>query len=272
MSRRTKQPCDSLEVSRRSLLMASVLGGVISSGRILNDVVAAEPPTAGGNSLAAKTEPQRLVKTTDLRTIQLKPVSADFEGTVIQAIASDPRGELIAVAGDDHSIRIMNVATLKVLKRLSGHSDLIQTLQFNSSGNELVSAGNDGQLMLWNRNADFRIIQRIANAPALACVRFSPDGQEMAAVGFDSQVYLIGRGKRAGRPKVECDCTDLRAVDYRSDGKVLAVAGRSGDLHLLNERPTDCWVISKFTPDEFMRYVLSMTRRLLSVSAKTAAS
>lgn len=238
MSRRTNQPVPSRGIPRRSLLMASVFGSFVASSRMINGVFADDPPTPDANSLTVKTTPQRLVKTTDLHTIRLKPVSADFEGTVIQAIASDPRGELIAVAGDDHSIRIMNIATLQVLKRLSGHSDLIQTIQFDPTGNQLVSAGNDGQLMLWNRNDEFRIMQRIGNAPALACVRFSPDGHEMAAVGFDNQVYLIGRGKRTGRPKVECDCTDLRAVDYRSDGKVLAVAGRSGDLHLF-ERATN---------------------------------
>lgn len=231
MSKPTNIPTPSVDASRRSLLIATLLGSVTAGTGLLSHLIAAEPPRIG---VLLRVGGQQLVRSTNLKTIRLKPVTASFEGTVIQAIAADPRGKLIAVAGDDHSIRIMDITTLAVLQRLNGHSDMIQTVQFDPSGNRLASAGNDGQLLVWDRNADFKLSQRIRNAPSLASVRFSPDGKEIAAVGFDNQVYLIGTSRQAGRPKVECDCTDLRAVAYRSDGQVLAVAGRSGNLHLFD--------------------------------------
>lgn len=227
---------------RRSFLLASALaGGAIRA--------LAEPPSGAGlpagqgsvsgagDQEATRTATKRLVRHDSSQAIRLRPVSRDFTSTLVQAIAMDPRGELVAVAGDDHAIRIMETSSLKLLGTLQGHSDLIQTLDFDPQGNRLVSAGNDGQLILWDRRASFRVIQKMQGTPALACVRFSPDGNEIAAVGFNERVYLIGGAPGGTRPQVECDCTDLRAVEYGKDGKILAVAGRSGGLHLF-ERPS----------------------------------
>ena len=162
---------------------------------------------------------------------------------IVTAIAADPMSTLIAVAGDDDRIRIVGGTTLKTLQTLSGHRDRIRTLTFAPDGSRLVSAGNDGQVIVWDCQDDFSIGQRMKGTPALARVCFDPSGGEMAAVGFDNEVYLIGRrksGKRgsdrpvSNRPVMQCDCRDLRAVAYSEDGNLLAVAGRSGDLHLFD--------------------------------------
>lgn len=221
-------------LSRRSVLLASVIGGCFTSLLGSSGSQASEPESDQKSTVTTQTAVQKLVRQTASRTVRLKPVSVDFNNTLVQAIAADPTGKLIAVAGDDHAIRIMDTSSLALLATLQGHTDLIQTLDFSPNGNQLVSAGNDGQVIRWNRNSQFKIIQRIDGAPALACVRFAPDGGELAAVGFNNKVYLIGQTKRNGQPEVECDCTDLRAVEYRKDGKYLAVAGRNGNLHLFD--------------------------------------
>jgi hypothetical protein len=154
---------------------------------------------------------------------------------VVTAIAADPRGELLAVAGDDHTIRIMSVLSLKIIHTLRAHRDVIRTLTFDADGHRLVSAGNDGQLVFWDCRDSFRLIQRMQGAPALACVSFSASGSELAAVGFGSDVFIIGRENQK-KLAFQCDCSDLRGVAYRDDDKVLAVAGRSGDLHLFDPR------------------------------------
>lgn len=168
------------------------------------------------------------------RTVQLKASNGVSDiGIVVTAIAAHPKGELLAVAGDDHLIRIMQASTLKVVHELPGHRDLVRTLAFDPAGETLASAGNDGQLLLWSCDDSFRVAQRMAGTPALARVRFSPDGSELAAVGFKSNVYLMGKRKRL-TPTLQCGCNDLRAIAFRSDHAVLAVAGRSGDLHLFD--------------------------------------
>ena len=150
---------------------------------------------------------------------------------ILNAIAADSTSGTIAVAGDDNQIRIVQAATLQTIKTLKGHRDRIRTLEFAPDGKRLVSAGNDGQIIVWDSGEDYAIRQRMEGTPAMARVCFAPSGKEMAAVGFDSEVYIIGR-KGRGRPTMTCDCRDLRAVAYSDDENMLAVAGRSGDLHL----------------------------------------
>jgi len=188
-------------------------------------VLADSPPRTGDNPRIAAAQPPVTSRSIRLRT-------ARETRLVVTAIAADPRGELVAAAGDDHSIRILRAATLAEIKTIDGHRDVVRTLCFDASGQKLGSAGNDGQLMVWDREQAFQLHKAWQGTPALAQVRCSPVGSSLAAVGFDNEVYIMGGP--AKRPRFECDCRDLRAVAYRGDGRLLAVAGRSGDLHLFD--------------------------------------
>ncbi len=219
MERRTNKHA----FTRRTMLLALTATGLGSP------MLADEPKT----SLATK---QRLLSSfmpPPSKTIRLRTIAAEFPRTVVTAIDADPMGQYVAVAGDDHAIRILDAETMRVAKTLTGHRDLIRTLAFDSAGEKLVSAGNDGQLIVWDRQANFSVLQRMQGTPALACVRFAPEGNEMAAAGFHNEVYVIGKSG-GGKSVLECDCRDLRALAYRDDNEMLAVAGRSGDLHLFN--------------------------------------
>lgn len=204
--------------SRRQWLL-STLVGAIAARPLLGD----EP----GDRLATADRGVWLPPT--FRSIQLS--DPPDKAPVITAIAVDPRGELVAVAGDDHLIRVLNVANLSRVRLLTGHRDLIRTIAFDPGGNRLASAGNDGQLMLWDRDHSFRLQQRMAGTPALTCVRFSPEGNEIAAVGFGSEVYRIGRTE-SPQKTFRCEGADLRTVTYRDDGRLIVAGGRSGDLCL----------------------------------------
>ena len=197
------------------------------------NLCAQQPGQATAMSLSAKRRVLSSVMPIASRTVRLKPVVAELPRTVVTAIAADPRGQVLAVSGDDFAIRIVNMSTMNVMETLTAHSDLVRTLAFSPDGSKLISAGNDGQVIVWSRDRQYAIAQRIQGSPALACVTFSPNGKTIAAVGFDNTVYMIGKG--AGeKPNFKCDCTDLRTVAYRSDGKMLAVAGRTGVLHLFD--------------------------------------
>lgn len=167
------------------------------------------------------------------RAVRFGSAEPAIRQTTITAMATDPRGEVLAVAGDDFLIRILNVQTLEVEKTLRGHRDLVRSLTFDSGGDLLASAGNDGQLIVWNRGEGFDLLQKTAGSPALACVRFAPGGDSLAAVGFDDEVFLLG-GRAEKRPRLHCGCTDLRAIAYRGDGQLLVVGGRSGELHFFD--------------------------------------
>jgi len=164
---------------------------------------------------------------------RLLPLGPGRRSPVVTALAIDPRGEVLAVAGDDASIRILDAADLRELDRLVAHRDLVRTLTFRSDSKILASGGNDGSLILWDRSAHWAITRRVDDLPTLFCVRFSPDGKQLAAAGFDSELMLFGSSTQ---PQLHCECSDLRGVAYDATGLRLAVGGRSGMLFLYDPR------------------------------------
>lgn len=209
------------KLSRRTCLLTFAAAGVSWQAAI------AQRPAARVATLNSVRDATQVA----CRRFQLEPVVSHLDRTVITAIAADPRGELLAIAGDDHAIRILDAQTLRKQTTLKVHKDLIRTLAFDREGRKLVSAGNDGRLVVWNCAENFNVLQEMTGTPAIARVCFSPGGSEFAAVGFSRDVYLIGR-RAAGTATLRCDCNDLRAVAYRDDSQILAVGGRSGKLHL----------------------------------------
>ncbi len=164
-------------------------------------------------------------------TVQLKPTRPERVAPVITALAIDPRDQLLAVAGDDHVIRVLDTSDWSVVAVLDLHRDWIRDLHFNGDGRLLASVANDGRLLLWERDNHWRTVEALGEVAALRAVRFSPDSSMVATVGFAPEVYLVGVDNER-RPRLNCGCQDLRTIAYRHDGLLLGAAGRSGDLHL----------------------------------------
>lgn len=167
----------------------------------------------------------------DSVSVRLAPVGTNVYPPVITALAVDPSGQWIAAAGDDHHIRIISRSELKTEYTLTQHHDWVRGLEFSHDGSLLASVGNDGQLVLWDRDLSWSSTKRVEVAPALRAVAFAPDSRMVAAVGFAPQVHLFGVSSDL-QPTLNCSCRDLRSITYRADAAVLATAGRSGDVHL----------------------------------------
>jgi WD40 repeat protein len=164
---------------------------------------------------------------------RLAPLRPDDPSPVVTAMALDPHGQLLAVGSDDGAIRLLNTSDLSQRDLLVGHRDLVRSIAFRPDGLCLVSAGNDGRIILWDRRQGWSILRQINDLPTIFSARFSPDGKQLAAVGFDTSLMLFESGDR---PKLDCKCADLRGVAYNRSGDRLAVVGRTGKLHLFDPR------------------------------------
>ena len=77
-------------------------------------------PIAHGQSDGQRLKLRVAIGTTPVkcRAVRLQPTLAELDRTVVTAVASDPRSELIEVAGDDHAIRILNADSMQEIKTL----------------------------------------------------------------------------------------------------------------------------------------------------------
>lgn len=90
----------------------------------------------------------------------------------VKAVAVSPNGRLMASAGkqdedtkfckthttimigEDKSIILWDLGSGRRLKRMTGHTGFIYSVDFSADGNVLVSGGADGTVRVWDVNKD----------------------------------------------------------------------------------------------------------------------
>src|SRR5436309_518441 len=78
-----------------------------------------------------------------------KATLKDHKGSV-DAVAFSADGALLASGGDDEVIRLWDVKTGKLIRKLKGHDDGILGLAFSPDGKLLASASSDDTVRLWD--------------------------------------------------------------------------------------------------------------------------
>ena len=68
----------------------------------------------------------------------------------LKAAAFSPNGKVLASGGEDHTIRLWDPTTGKLLRLLQGHRDQISGLVFLPGGKTLVSSSWDRTIRLWD--------------------------------------------------------------------------------------------------------------------------
>lgn len=68
----------------------------------------------------------------------------------IRALAVSPDGRLIATAGDDRVIQLLDLKTYQRAAELSGHTDTVWSLEWLPKANRLLSGGKDSTVRVWD--------------------------------------------------------------------------------------------------------------------------
>lgn len=151
---------------------------------------------------------------------------------VVSALCVHPEGNLVAAAGDNHLIRIFDIAAGKQLHELEGHTDWVRALDFSPDGALLVSVGQDGRVQLWSASEgrEIRQLHRIGNS--LQSIKFSRDGKRLYCAGIDDHLRVIDVESGHVTASWKCSSTDIRTVAVSLDDSLIAAAGRDGVIRI----------------------------------------
>ena len=163
---------------------------------------------------------------------------SDRRHTVLSAVAivspaTEQRSRLIAVAGDDHCIRLYDAEQLRLLRTLEGHTDWVRAIAARPDGKLLATAGHDRKVCFWDL-ADGTLIDTLEGLPqAVAALAYSPDGRTLAIAGMEDKVRLLidDGGGRLTR-QLDAPGGDIRAVCFSPDGRHVAAAGRNEAIRI----------------------------------------
>jgi len=106
------------------------------------------------------------------------------------AVALSPDESGAATGYVDGSIALWDLATGERRVELSGHGDLVYSLDYSPDGTRLVSGSRDGTLRLWDVDHQRSLLVLRGHDDYVHSVRFSPDGTRIVSSSGDGSVRL----------------------------------------------------------------------------------
>jgi len=182
------------------------------------------------------------------------------KGAVV-AVAVSADGRLVASGGEDAVLSIWNLDDFKSSDpkprhELQGHSAVIQQVGFSPADpSTLVSAGDDGRIMVWNVQRACRVQESRLQEARIYGIAIHPNGKLVAAAGADGNVRLFpisavdsciapnaGGATSTIARKQEFDVIEdgllsghgglVLAVAWNADGTRLASTGQEGSIRI----------------------------------------
>jgi WD40 repeat protein/tRNA A-37 threonylcarbamoyl transferase component Bud32 len=99
-------------------------------------------------------------------------------------------GRLLASCGEDHTVKIWEVAGGRVLHTCRGHADVVVAAAFSPDGKCLASASSDETVKVWDVDTGRELCTFRGHTDRVLCVAFSPDGARVASGGEDRMAFL----------------------------------------------------------------------------------
>lgn len=152
----------------------------------------------------------------------------DGHGGPVAALAVSPDGSLLASASWDTSVRLWPLAGGEPTV-LDGHEGNVNAVAFLADGT-LVSAGYDGNLVVWPR--DGAAAAHVAFAAPLNTLVTLP-GDRLAVGGADGALRVLDRGGEVERV-VQVAPGPVTAAAVSADGPYLAAGSLGGEVVVLD--------------------------------------
>lgn len=114
----------------------------------------------------------------------------ESRGLVASIVAISPNGQQVAIAFNDHVIRVWNTRTRELVQTLRGSPVKITGLEFSSNGARLVSASEDMTIRVWDAKWGQELAILDCGTHYANDLAVSPDGQWLAALNNAGEVWL----------------------------------------------------------------------------------
>jgi WD40 repeat protein len=177
---------------------------------------------------------------------------------IVDAVAFNPAGTLLATGCHDGIVRIWDVAKAQVVKQITAHVappmtqivPAVYCVAWSADGKQVVSGSNDHSLKLWDANAGTLVREfkgykekdfEKGHRDAVYCLAISPDGKFLVSGGSDHsiKVWNVADGtvvRELANPTLKMPASPIAfppqahpgavySVRYTPDGKYLISAG-----------------------------------------------
>ncbi|MFE1774575.1 WD40 repeat domain-containing protein [Streptomyces sp. NPDC059008] len=152
----------------------------------------------------------------------------------VNAIAYSPDGRTVATASNDHTVKLWDTASHRMLATLRGHASTVNAVAFSPDGRRLATAGDDRTLRLWDLASHRATVLSTRRSDTVWSLAFSPDGRTLATGGSDSTIRLWSVESRRVVTTFKGHASFVMKVAFSADGRTLASAGNDHTVKLWN--------------------------------------
>ncbi|HTM49205.1 MAG TPA: WD40 repeat domain-containing protein [Bryobacteraceae bacterium] len=175
------------------------------------------------------------VRVWDARSGALKRTVRREEGDTAEALPSP--ADLLGIVGKGGSIRILDLQTGELKRRIAGPSQRTRGLVF-SPDRSLVAvssrtgdSGSEETVRVWDANGK-QLFAAPAGLGGTSAMAISPDGATLVAGSWDTNVRAWSTRNGELRRLIEDLPVSMFAIAFSPDGKYLAAAGVDSTIYL----------------------------------------
>lgn len=147
----------------------------------------------------------------------------------VSCVAVTPDGKYVVSGSEDHTIKIWELATGRLLRSLEGHSDDVRAIAVTPDSNIVVSGGDDNAIKIWQL-ATGKLLRSFEghDRGGVTAIQIAHDGRYFVSGGGDNIVKLweLGTGKLIKGFVGHSD--SIRSIAMTPDGRRIV---SSGDFH-----------------------------------------
>ncbi|KAG2368632.1 WD40-repeat-containing domain protein [Suillus spraguei] len=177
----------------------------------------------------------------------------------VRATAVLPDKLRMVTASNDNRLRLWDLKTGVVLKKMEGHRNWVRCLAVSRDGQLIASGDKDGVVIVWHGKTGESLAEPIeAHSSGIFSLDFSPDGKVLASGSRDKKMKLWNTKtwQQQGDP-FGC-ASDVNCVRYSPSGELLAIA-TSTDIQIYNSGTRECVASFKgFTDSGYTTYNTSL--------------